>query len=50
MAKGQTQSKNVIINNRPTVTVVKIVELIVKNDQLVADTNDTESGVNSRTQ
>lgn len=49
MAKGQTASKTVVVNNVPASTVTKTVELIVKNDMLVPDTNDINPGVNSAT-
>lgn len=49
MAKGQTASKTVVVNNVKAATVTKTVELIVKNDMLVPDTNDIEAGVNSAT-
>lgn len=50
MAKGKTDTKKVIINNvSPAVVapIARTVELIVVNDQLVPDKNDTEPGVNS---
>lgn len=47
MAKGQTASKTVVVNNVKSVTLSKTLELIVKNDMLVPDTNDLEPGVNS---
>lgn len=49
MAKGQTASKTITVNNMPATTATKTVELIVKNDQLVPDNNDINSGVNSAT-
>jgi hypothetical protein len=49
MAKGQTASKTVTLNNMPTSTISKIMELIVVNDQLVPDRNLIEPGVNSAT-
>lgn len=48
MAKGQTASKTVVVNNMPSVTVSKIVELIVVNNQLISDNNDVNPGVNSK--
>ena len=45
MAKGKTISTPVVVNNIKSNTVTKTVELIVVNDQLVPDRNDTEKGV-----
>jgi tetrahydromethanopterin S-methyltransferase subunit F len=50
MARGQTVTAIVIVNNMPKTTVTKTVEPIVINGQLVADNSDINPGVNSRTQ
>ena len=49
MARNQTSLRNVTVNNMKGTTVSKTVELIVKPEGLVPDTNDTEPGVNSAT-
>ena len=48
MAIGKTATKTVIVNNKPTSTTSKTVELIVVNSQLTADNNDLNPGVNSK--
>ena len=48
MAQGKTVSRNVVVNNVKTTTVARTVELVVVGDQLVANQNEIESGVNSK--
>lgn len=47
MAKGKTHAVTMVnVNNAKAATTVSVtVEAVVKNGQLVPDTNDTESGV-----
>ena len=45
MAIGKTKSVTVVVNNMPSVTVTKTVELVVKGGILVPEDNDTNPGV-----
>lgn len=47
MASGKVVTKTVILNNVKATTVVKTIELVVVNDQLVPDQKLVEPGVNS---
>jgi hypothetical protein len=49
MAKGKAASETIVLNNVKTTTATKTVELVVVNDQLVADPKDVNPGVNSAT-
>lgn len=50
MALGQEASKTVTLNNIPSNTTTKTVELNVHSDgRLIADKRDTDPGVNSAT-
>lgn len=48
MAKGQQATKNIIINNKPSTQISKVVELVVVNGMLVPDENEINPGVNSK--
>lgn len=50
MAKGKTATATVVVRNMPATTVSRTVELVVKNDMLVVDTDDSNQGVDSRFQ
>jgi hypothetical protein len=43
-----TVTKIKVNNGKADTTVSKVVELVVKNDQLVPDTKDVDAGVNTR--
>lgn len=48
MARGKTESRSVIINNKPATTVTKTFEQIVVNGNLTAEDKDINPGVDSR--
>lgn len=50
MAKGQTASETVVLNNMKATTTTKTVELVVVNDKLVPDDKSINPGVDSRFQ
>lgn len=47
MAKGQTKSVTVTVNNMNNTTVSKTLELVVVNGLLVPDNKELNPGVNS---
>lgn len=50
MAKGQTATETIVLNNMPKTTTTKTVELIVYNTRLVPDMGTVNPGVDSRFQ
>lgn len=48
MAGGKTESRTVIINNKPATTVTKTLEQIVVNNTLTASDRELSPGVDTR--